>query len=150
MNAESPAVPVAVGIIRDADGAILIARRPNHAHQGGLWEFPGGKIEAGETVEEALRRELHEEIGIIVQAAESWLQVRHAYADKSVLLEVWRVTAWHGDPHGREGQPLVWALPENLGNFAFPAADAPIIARLRQEPDQITQQARSKAMSRAL
>lgn len=147
MNAESPAVQVAVGIIRDADGSILIARRPDHAHQGGLWEFPGGKVEAAESVETALRRELHEEIGIIVQMAEPWLQVRHAYVDKSVLLEVWRVTAWRGDPHGREGQPLAWVLPEKLGNFSFPAADAPIIACLCQEPDQITQQASSKEIS---
>ena len=113
-------------------------------------EFPGGKVEAAETVEAALRRELHEEIGIIVQTAEPWLQIRHVYADKTVLLEVWRVTAWRGDPHGREGQPLAWVLPEKLGNFTFPAADAPIIARLRQEPDQITQQARSKEISAVL
>lgn len=120
-------VRVAVGIVADAAGAILITRRPDHAHQGGLWEFPGGKVEAGETVTAALRRELHEELGIRVQAAESLLHIRHAYPDKTVLLEVWRVTAYQGEPHGREGQPLTWVLPARLADFAFPAADAPII-----------------------
>lgn len=126
----SEAVRVAVGIVADAAGAILITRRPDHAHQGGLWEFPGGKVEAGETVTAALRRELHEELGIQVQAAEPLLHIRHAYPDKTVLLEVWRVTAYQGEPHGREGQPLTWVLPARLADFAFPAADAPIIEAL--------------------
>ena len=123
----SEAVRVAVGIVANAAGAILITRRPDHAHQGGLWEFPGGKVEAGEPVTAALRRELHEELGILVQAAEPLLHIRHAYPDKTVLLEVWRVTAYQGEPHGREGQPLTWVLPARLADFAFPAADAPII-----------------------
>ena len=123
----SEAVRVAVGLVADAAGAILITRRPDHAHQGGLWEFPGGKVEAGETVTATLRRELHEELGIRVQAAEPLLHIRHAYPDKTVLLEVWRVTAYQGEPHGREGQPLTWVLPARLADFAFPAADAPII-----------------------
>ena len=126
----SEAVRVAVGIVADAAGAILITRRPDHAHQGGLWEFPGGKVEAGEPVTAALCRELHEELGILVQAAESLLHIRHAYPDKTVLLEVWRVTAYQGEPHGREGQPLTWVLPARLADFAFPAADAPIIEAL--------------------
>ena len=121
---------VAVGIVSNAAGAVLIARRPDHVHQGGFWEFPGGKVENGEAVESALRRELHEELGITVQAAEPWLQVRHAYPDKIVRLQVWRVTAYTGEPHGREGQPLVWALPTEMGDFAFPAADQPILAAL--------------------
>lgn len=121
---------VAVGIVINATGAVLITCRPEHVHQGGLWEFPGGKVESGEAVESALRRELHEELGITVQAAEPWLQVRHAYPDQTVLLEVWRVTAYAGEPQGREGQPLVWALPTALATFAFPAADQPIIAAL--------------------
>ena len=137
----SGTVHVAVGIVANPTGAILIARRPDHAHQGGRWEFPGGKVEAAETVATALQRELHEELGITVQAAEPWLQVRHAYPDKAVLLDVWRVTAWRGEPHGREGQPLRWALPLELADFAFPAADEPIIARLRREHAQIAQQA---------
>ena len=137
----SETVHVAVGIVADASGAILIARRPDHTHQGGLWEFPGGKVEADETVATALQRELQEELGITVQAAEPWLQVRHAYTDKTVLLDVWRVKAWRGEPHGREGQPLRWASPAELTDFTFPAADEPIIARLRRECVQIAQQA---------
>ena len=143
-------VHVAVGIVADPAGAILITRRPDHAHQGGLWEFPGGKVEAAESVATALQRELDEELGIAVQAAEPWLQIRHAYPDKTVLLDVWRVTAWRGEPHGREGQPLEWASPARLADFAFPAADEPIIARLRREHAQIAQQVSSKGMSDVL
>ncbi len=128
-------IHVAVGIVIDASGAVLVTQRPDHVHQGGLWEFPGGKVEAGETVEAALRRELHEELGIAVQAAEPLLQVRHAYPDQSVLLDVWRVTVYHGEARGREGQPLVWMPPAGMADFAFPAADGPIIARLRQQRD---------------
>ncbi len=150
MSAEPRAVRVAVGIVVDATGAILIARRPDHVHQGGLWEFPGGKVEAGETAETALRRELHEELGIVIQAAEPLLEIRHSYPEKIVVLDVWRVTAYHGEPHGREGQPLLWIMPEALADFGFPAADGPIIARLRLGWDQMAQQASSKATSAVL
>ena len=152
MSASAPAsvVHVAVGIIVDPAGAVLIARRPEQAHQGGLWEFPGGKVEAGEAVMAALRRELGEELGIELRAAEPLLEVRHAYPDKTVLLDVWRVTAYAGEPHGREGQPLAWRRPADMVDSAFPAADAPIIARLRRERDQIAQQASSKRISAVL
>ncbi len=121
-------VHVAVGILINPAGKALITRRPDHVHQGGLWEFPGGKVEEGEPVAAALNRELHEELGITVQVAEPWLQVHHAYPDKVVWLDVWRVTVWQGEPQGREGQPLAWALPAELAGFAFPEADQPIIA----------------------
>jgi 8-oxo-dGTP diphosphatase len=150
VSAEPRTVRVAVGIVTDAAGAILITRRPDHVHQGGLWEFPGGKVETEETVAAALRRELHEELGIVIQAAEPLLRVRHPYPDKTVVLDAWRVTAYHGEPYGREGQPLVWALPETLADFAFPAADEAIITRLREERDQMAQQASSKATSTVL
>lgn len=133
MSAGEPAtVHVVVGIIRNRTGAVLIARRPDGVHQGGLWEFPGGKVEEDESLEAALIRELHEEVGITVRAAEPWLRVRHAYPDKTVLLDVWRVTAYGGEPHGREGQPLAWAAPAVMAGFSFPAADQPIIAALVQ------------------
>ena len=125
-------VHVAVGILINPAGKTLITRRPDHVHQGGLWEFPGGKVEDCEPVVKALYRELHEELGITVQVAEPWLQVHHAYPDKVVWLDVWRVTAWQGEPHGREGQPLTWALPAELAGCVFPAADQPIIAALRR------------------
>ncbi len=150
MKPGAETIHVAVGIVADAAGAVLIARRPDHAHQGGLWEFPGGKVETDEAVEAALQRELHEELGITVQVAEPWLRVRHAYPDKTVLLDVWRVTAWDGEPRGREGQPLRWAAPARLADFAFPAADEPIVARLRRDCGQIAQHASSKGTSAML
>ena len=123
-------IHVAVGIVIDAAGAVLIARRPDHVHQGGLWEFPGGKVEAGESVAAALRRELHEELGIAVQTAEPWMHVRHAYADKTVLLDVWRVQSYDGEAQGREGQALAWVMPAALADWSFPAADRAIIDAL--------------------
>ena len=143
-------VHVAVGVVSNETGAVLITRRPGHVHQGGLWEFPGGKVETGETVAAALDRELYEELGIMVQVAEPLLQVRHVYPDKTVLLEVWRVMAYRGEPRSREGQPLAWVLPTELDRFAFPAADEPIIAVLRRNRDQIAQQASSKGTSAVL
>lgn len=134
MSAAPPTFHVAVGVITDTAGSVLITRRPDHTHQGGFWEFPGGKVEADETVEIALQRELWEELGIAIQSAEPLLQIHHTYSDRNVLLDVWRVTAYSGEPQGREGQPVVWVLPTLLGDFAFPAADTPIIQRLlRQE-----------------
>ncbi len=135
MNAtgERTFVHVAVGVVVGADGAVLITRRPDHVHQGGLWEFPGGKVEHDESVLGALGRELHEELGITVRAAEPLLQTGHAYPDRRVLLDVWRVTDFQGEPHGREGQSLVWISPGDMGQFVFPAADEPIIAALRGE-----------------
>jgi len=123
-------IHVAVGILTNVAGEVLITRRPDHVHQGGLWEFPGGKVEEGEPVAAALSRELHEELGITVQAAEPWLRVRHDYPDQCVFLDVWRVVVWRGEPHGREGQPLTWVLPAGLETLAFPAADEPIITAL--------------------
>jgi len=107
-------VHVAVGVIVNSLGDILIARRANDAHQGGLWEFPGGKVEAGETVSQALTRELHEELGIDIDAAScrSLIEINHDYADKTVFLDVWLVTRFRGEAVGREGQPLRWS-PRN-------------------------------------
>lgn len=120
-------IHVAVGVIVDADGKILIAKRPQTAHQGGLWEFPGGKVDAGETVHQALIRELQEELAISVIASEPLIQIRHHYPDKSVLLDVHKVTHFSGEPCGAEGQPVCWVSPAGLNNFEFPAANQPII-----------------------
>ena len=122
---------VAAAVIRGADGRVLIARRPEHKHQGGLWEFPGGKVEAGEAVEAALARELHEELGIEVVASRPLIQVRHDYPDLAVLLDVHEVSAFTGEPHGREGQPLAWAAPRALPDYPFPEANRPIVAAAR-------------------
>ncbi|CAD5375686.1 Mutator mutT protein (7,8-dihydro-8-oxoguanine-triphosphatase) / Thiamin-phosphate pyrophosphorylase-like protein [Pseudomonas sp. OF001] len=122
---------VAAAVIRGTDGRVLIARRPEHKHQGGLWEFPGGKVEAGEAVEVALARELHEELGIDVIASRPLIQVRHDYPDLAVLLDVHEVGAFTGEPHGREGQPLAWVAPRELPDYEFPEANRPIVAAAR-------------------
>lgn len=124
-------VHVAAAVIRGLDGRILIARRGDAQHQGGLWEFPGGKVEAGESVPAALARELYEELGIRVEAARPLIQVRHDYPDKRVLLDVWEVSAFSGEPHGAEGQPLAWVTPRALADYEFPAANQPIVAAAR-------------------
>ena len=124
-------VHVAAAVIRGANGKILIARRADTQHQGGLWEFPGGKVEAGESVEAALGRELKEELGIVVEAARPLIKVQHDYPDKHVLLDVWEVSAFSGEPHGAEGQPLAWVSPRELADYAFPEANQPIVAAAR-------------------
>lgn len=125
------AIHVVAGVVVNARGEVLIAKRHDHLHQGGLWEFPGGKVEAGEGAAAALRRELHEEAGIDVDTLRPLLTVEHRYPDKHVFLDVWRVTAWYGTPHGREGQPIAWVAPEELPGFQFPAANAPIVTAAR-------------------
>ncbi|MET1080053.1 MAG: Nudix family hydrolase [Pseudomonas sp.] len=122
---------VAAAVIRGRDGRVLIARRGETQDQGGLWEFPGGKLEDGEAVLAALHRELAEELGIQVRAARPLIQVRHAYPDKQVLLDVWEVSAFDGEPRGVEGQPLAWVAPRALADYAFPAANQPIVAAAR-------------------
>lgn len=123
-------VHVAVGVIVNADGKILIAKRPLNAHQGGLWEFPGGKVDDGETVEQALVRELYEELAISVLASQPLIQIRHHYPDKSVLLDVYKITQFSGLPIGNEGQPVQWVNSQELYNFEFPAANRPIISAI--------------------
>lgn len=110
---------------------ILIARRPDHVHQGGKWEFPGGKLEAGESAADGLRREIHEELGILVQASRPLIRISHDYPDKQVLLDVWTVEAFDGEPDGREGQQIRWVKRDALRQFEFPAANVPIVAAVR-------------------
>lgn len=124
-------VHVVAAVIRGEDGRILIAKRPDDKHQGGLWEFPGGKVEEGEAVLAALSRELQEELAITPESARPLIQVRHDYADKHVLLDVWEVSRFTGEPHGAEGQPLAWVSSRQLGDYDFPAANRPIVAAAR-------------------
>lgn len=121
---------VVAAAIFSESGAVLIARRPWHAHQGGKWEFPGGKVEPGESAEDALRRELYEELTIQAQTFEPLIQVRHRYSDKAVFLDVWKVTRYAGEPHGREHQAIAWVAPRELSRFTFPAANYPILKAL--------------------
>ena len=127
-------VHVAAAVIENRDGEVLLTRRPAHAHQGGLWEFPGGKVEPGEPVDRALRRELLEELGIEVREHRPLIRVRHDYAECRVLLDVHRITRYAGAPHGLEGQPLRWVAPAGLADYPMPAADRPIVSAVRLPP----------------
>ncbi|WP_417660484.1 Nudix family hydrolase [Pseudomonas sp.] len=124
-------VHVVAAVIRGNDGRILIAKRADEQHQGGLWEFPGGKVESDEAVEAALARELSEELGIVPTAAQPLIQIMHDYPDKQILLDVWNVSAFQGEPHGAEGQPLMWVTNRQLLEYQFPAANKPIVAAAR-------------------
>ncbi|WP_394239990.1 Nudix family hydrolase [Halopseudomonas laoshanensis] len=120
-------IHVMAAVIRRADGCILIAKRPDAAHQGGLWEFPGGKLEEGEPRLDGLARELQEELGIQITNAHPLIDIRHDYPDKSIRLDVWSVSAFSGEAHGAEGQQVRWVAPQDLGQYAFPAANKPIV-----------------------
>ncbi|MCG8673089.1 MAG: Nudix family hydrolase [Pseudomonadales bacterium] len=124
-------IHVVAAVIRGVDHheqeAILISKRPDHVHQGGKWEFPGGKVESDETVESSLIRELQEELGITPTKYSPLIQIHHDYPDKSVFLDVWEVQAFSGEPHGAEGQLIEWVDAERLNEFEFPAANVPIV-----------------------
>jgi 8-oxo-dGTP diphosphatase len=120
-------VHVAVGVIIDDRDRVLISRRAEDSHQGGLWEFPGGKVESGESLREALARELLEELDIQIVGSEPLLEVRHEYSDRAVLLDVHLVRTFRGRPRGLENQPLAWVTPDRLSDYRFPAANAPIV-----------------------
>ena len=120
-------IHVVAAAICDDRGQVLVARRAQSAHQGGLWEFPGGKVEAGESRETALSRELQKELGITPSEMRTLICLTHHYPDKSVCLDVWKVSAFTGVPEGKEGQPLAWVAVDSLNPDVFPAANAPII-----------------------
>ncbi len=132
MKAPVKTVHVAVGVVW-RDGRILIARRPHHAHQGGLLEFPGGKVEPGESVQQALCRELAEETAVVAvpESMEPLIGIRHDYGDKRVFLDVWAVHDALGEARGLEGQPVFWMIPGDLKPEDFPAANRPILTALR-------------------
>ncbi|RBO81995.1 8-oxo-dGTP diphosphatase MutT [Marinomonas aquiplantarum] len=122
-------VKVAVGLIMRND-QVFIALRDSTKHQGGLWEFPGGKVESGESVELALSRELEEECGIQVSACEHFETIAHDYGDKQVELVFYKVTEFSGEPHGKENQEVRWVSLSQLHEFAFPEANVPIVEAL--------------------
>ena len=126
MSSGSNILHVAVGVIKNAANEVLISKRDQNVHQGGLWEFPGGKIEAGESVRNALGRELNEELGIVVSSASPLIKVRHTYPDLTVLLDVWRVDSFKGQPQSLEGQAIAWVPDDQLTKYSFPAANIPI------------------------
>lgn len=128
-------VHVAVAVIWRS-GRVLIGRRPRHAHQGDLLEFPGGKVEPGETVQQALVREIAEETALDLdpRSLEPLLGIRHDYGDKRVFLDVWSAYGARGEPLGLEGQPLFWRHPDELRDSDFPAANRAIIRALQLPP----------------
>lgn len=122
----------AVALI-DVDGRVLLAQRPDGKSMAGMWEFPGGKVEQDETPEEALIRELDEELGI-----ETWGSclapltfASHSYADFHLLMPLFACRKWGGTPHSKEGQTLKWVKPNELRNYDMPPADIPLIPILR-------------------
>jgi 8-oxo-dGTP diphosphatase len=126
-------VLVAAGALVDTDGRVLVTRRPAGKPMAGLWEFPGGKVEPGETPEAALIRELHEELGI-----DTWASclapltfASHSYPDFHLLMPVFACRRWSGTAAGREGQTLAWVRPQDLRSYPMPPADLPLIAVLR-------------------
>ena len=133
-TAPTPGIHVVAGIVTDVRGRILLARRTEGRDLAGLWEFPGGKVEAGETPEHALVRELREELGIVVEPGAALIAVPQQYPHKRLRLDVRRISRWRGDLRGQEGQALAWVPPERLHTYPMPPADVPVIAALRQ-PD---------------
>lgn len=127
---ELPVVHVVAAALVDADGRVLLAQRPDGKHLAGYWEFPGGKVEPGETPLQALQREIHEEIGVRVVSAEPLIRIPWRYTAKRILLDVYRVRAFDGVPHSCEGQALKWVPATALDPNEMPAADHPVIHAL--------------------
>jgi 8-oxo-dGTP diphosphatase len=126
------AVHVVAAVLRDRRGRILLARRTAGRDLAGAWEFPGGKVEPGESPEAALARELEEELGIRIGASTPLIRVPQAYAHKRIVLDVRIVAAYEGVPHGRERQALAWTPAGKLATYPMPPADRPVVAALTQ------------------
>ncbi len=120
-------------MIRDQDGRYLVARRPPGRAMAGLWEFPGGAVEQGETAEAALARELLEELDVVVAVGAPLTFAWHREAEREVLLLFYRATLGPGVPHGREGQEIRWVTPGELATLPTPPADAELIRRLKAD-----------------
>jgi 8-oxo-dGTP diphosphatase len=125
-------VTVAACALIDADGRVLLAQRPEGKSMAGLWEFPGGKIEVGETPEQSLIRELEEELGIVVKEAclAPLTFASHTYPDFHLLMPLYVCRRWEGTVTAREGQQLAWVRPNRLRDYPMPPADVPLIPHL--------------------
>ncbi|QRN55752.1 Nudix family hydrolase [Dyella caseinilytica] len=124
---------VMAGVLRDAQGRVLLAQRPEGKHLAGMWEFPGGKLEPGEQPQHALVRELREELGIQADLAQSvpLIRVPWRYGERGLLLDAWQFTQWQGTPVSLEGQALQWVLPSAVDPTILAPADRPILQALR-------------------
>ena len=121
---------ISVGIIRNAAGEIYITQRAADAHMANKWEFPGGKIEADESAEQAVIRELQEEVGIAVRSLQQFDKLEYQFPDRHITLWFWLVESWEGEPWGKEGQPAQWIAQYALNAEDFPPANAPVIEKL--------------------
>lgn len=128
---DHPVIHVAAGALINTAGEVLINERPDGKPMAGYWEFPGGKLEAGETAEAALIRELDEELGIQVLELKPLIQLQHAYPDKHVVLDVFKVPAWRGEVQGLEQQTLAWCNADQLTDYKLLPADGPIVHALQ-------------------
>ena len=122
---------VVAGILLDGRDQVLITERIGDGPFHGLWEFPGGKIDQGETAMEALHRELQEELGVATENAEHFMSLHHDYPDRSVTIDFFLVSAWAGEPKGIEGQELRWVRKDELDSSELLPADQPVIDALR-------------------
>jgi 8-oxo-dGTP diphosphatase len=125
---------VVAAVLLDGDGRVLLAQRPQGKNLAGLWEFPGGKIEAEERPEAALARELYEELGIDVDVADMQplTFASHGYDDFHLLMPLWQIRKWTGQPMSREGQALAWVAIDALDDYAMPPADIPLVDTLKR------------------
>ncbi|AKL13654.1 TPA: 8-oxo-dGTP diphosphatase MutT [Kluyvera intermedia] len=121
---------IAVGIIRNSQGEIFITQRAADAHMANKWEFPGGKIEEGETPEQAVVRELHEEVGINAGAVTLFDKLEYHFPDRHITLWFYLIEQWEGEPWGKEGQPGRWVHQTQLLAEEFPPANEPVISKL--------------------
>jgi len=127
-----PTIHVVAAALYDSAGRVLIAERPRGKHLSGRWEFPGGKIDAGETETQALTRELAEELGVAFGAGHPLLHVSHDYDDRRVEISLWVVDDFSGEPQGLDGQLLKWVSPAKLQDEDMLAADVPFIDALQR------------------
>ena len=124
-------IKVAAGLIFNPAKQILIAKRPKGVHFADHWEFPGGKIEQNESVEQALKRELDEELGIIIQEFNPFMTFTHDYPEKSVEFDIWKVTQFTGQPEAKQSQEIRWVAIKDLNQYPFPDANYKILKNLQ-------------------
>jgi mutator protein MutT len=131
-------IHVVAAAVTDADGRVLIAQRPPGKHLAGSWEFPGGKLESGESRAQGLARELEEELGITIRCPRPLIRVRHTYPYGEVLIDMWVVSRYDGEPRGLDGQELRWCAQDGLATADLLPADRPIVRALRL-PERLTE-----------